>query len=273
MLEKGLTMQPRRDTFAVDFIETAVAAFINDEPRQDFTGLSEHDWAASVLDDYFEATKTSEAPQIVRARASYEAVRRALNIQPSGPHEAGTPNSPLTIEQLEKIAHDRRSVRWFLPEPVDSGIVDRAIRIALEAPTACNRQPYEFRVVTDPDSVAKVAEIPMGTAGYGQQLSGIVVIVGDLSAFFDERDRHLIYIDSCLAAMSFIMALQAQNVSSCCINWPDIRAREEAMAELLNLRPYQRVVMLVAFGYADPRGLVPRSVKGDLDGVRRAVTL
>ncbi|UOE44303.1 nitroreductase family protein [Agromyces larvae] len=140
-------------------------------------------------------------------------------------------------------------------------IVERAVEIALESPTACNRQPYEFYLVDEPSLVPKVAAVPMGTAGYVHGLTALAVIVGDLSAFADERDRHLIYIDGSLAAMSFILALEAPGVSTLCINWPDIRSREQAMAQLLRLEQHQRIVMLVAYGFADEQARVPFSQK------------
>jgi nitroreductase len=108
----------------------------------------------------------------------------------------------------------------------------------------------------------------MGTSGYNHQIPGLIVIVGNLGAFFDQRDRHLIYIDGCLAAMGLIFALEAQGVNSCCINWPDLPDREAAMRNLLGLKKYERVVMLIAYGYADPSALVPFSAKRTLDDVR-----
>jgi nitroreductase len=109
----------------------------------------------------------------------------------------------------------------------------------------------------------------MGTRGYAENIPVFVVIVGDLSAFFSERDRHLIYTDGCLAAMSFVFALETLGLSSCCINWPDIAEREAAMAEFLRLRPHERPIMCVAVGYPDRQGMVPFSQKKSLNQLRR----
>jgi len=40
------------------------------------------------------------------------------------------------------------------------------------------------------------------------------------------------------------------------------------MAKLIGLAPYERVVMLIAFGYADPEGMAPASPKLALEDVR-----
>jgi nitroreductase len=95
------------------------------------------------------------------------------------------------------------------------------------------------------------------------------VLVGRLRAYFDPRDRHVIYIDASLAAMAFQFALEVQGVGSCCINWPDVRDREQKIGQLLGLAPDERVIMLISFGYPDPTGLVPYSQKKSLDELRR----
>ena len=50
----------------------------------------------------------------------------------------------------------------------------------------------------------------------------IIVIVGELDAYEYDRDRHLIYIDGSLAAMTFMLALETLGLSSCPINWSGV---------------------------------------------------
>lgn len=50
----------------------------------------------------------------------------------------------------------QRAVRRLLPDPVDPAIVERCIELALEAPTGSNGQNWEFVVVTDRATKAKL---------------------------------------------------------------------------------------------------------------------
>jgi nitroreductase len=50
----------------------------------------------------------------------------------------------------------QRAVRRVLPDPVDPGIVRRCIELALEAPTGSNGQNWEFVVVTDQTTKARL---------------------------------------------------------------------------------------------------------------------
>jgi nitroreductase len=277
-IEKGLTMRPVRSQFAVDYIAETVNAF-HDAVRAGVfpPDHPEFTWIYSVLSGYFEATSSSTHPTIASSRQQYslavESVGPLLAVY--GPHHPIPFTPTVKIDDLEELAVNRRSIRWFTRETVNRELVDRAIKIAAESPTACNRQPYRFEIFDDPESTAKVAAIPMGTQGYQHQhqIPGLIVIIGNLAAFFDKRDRHLIYIDGSLAAMGLVYGLESQGVNTCCINWPDIPIREVKMRELLGLKPYERVVMLLAYGYADPEALVTYSGKRSIDEIRDFRTL
>jgi nitroreductase len=108
----------------------------------------------------------------------------------------------------------------------------------------------------------------MGTKGYAHNIQTFIVVVGNLDAYFDERDRHLIYIDGSLANMSFMLALETLGLGSCPINWPEIESREKLMEDFLKLNPWERPIMCIGVGYPDPEGKVAFSKKRDLSKIR-----
>ena len=261
-LEKGLVMQPRQAVFAEDYIEETVAELA----RLRVSGWLdpiEDKWATDVLAEYFQVVADS-AP-IVRARARFEQLGPLLVQEPAAAStprpRAHAPVSGVSYEQFLGLCRQRRSVRWFEQRRVPSDLVSKALDAAAQAPSACNRQPFLFRYFDDPADAHRIASIAMGTTGYAQNVPAIVVLLGDLSCYPEERDRHVVYIDASLAAMQFMLALETLGISSCPINWPDIEVRERAMAEALDLRWHLRPVMLIALGYPDPQGGVPFSAK------------
>lgn len=272
-LEKGLLMRPRRDLFGLNYIGETVACYervaASAAPVADDAEETELQWAHDVLSEYFAVTTPDPRTDDLRRRFAAIAA-------PCGGRTKLVPyrrdveaDPPINYEQLFALAKRRRSVRWFRDAPVPRDAVDRAITIAVQSPSACNRQPFGFRLFDEPALVQQVAAVPMGTPGFAHNIPMMAVVVGQLRCYPNERDRHLIYIDGSLAAMSFILALEAQGLSSCCINWPDIEERERRMAALLELEPDERPVMCIAIGYPDPEGLVAYSQKKPLDQMRR----
>jgi len=177
-------------------------------------------------------------------------------------------SSAFSYDDLFELAKRRRSVRWYEDRPVPRELIDKALLIANQSPSACNRQPFKYKIFDQPDLVQKIVRLPKGTPGYAHNIKSVAVLIGDLSAYFHERDRHIIYIDASLSAMGFIYGLEAQGLSSCCINWPDIENLEKKMEKILKLKKYERPIMLISIGFPDKTGLVPYSQKKSLYDLR-----
>ncbi|EAR24697.1 putative NADH dehydrogenase/NAD(P)H nitroreductase [marine actinobacterium PHSC20C1] len=269
-LEKGIIMMPRRDIFARDYI-TETVEFYELAARQCATDpnsleTSEVEWAHNVLSEYFRVS-TGKDPVVDAARERFAQLSYTPQDTDKVPYVKKNLSS-ISYEQLHELAMQRRSVRWFDQKPVPRELVDKALVIGRQSPTACNRLPFEFRIFDDPEMVSKVAGLPFGAAGYAQNIPTIVVVVGKLDSYFSPRDRHAIYIDSSLAAMSFMFGLETLGLSSSVINWPDFEPLEAKMQKTLGLDVTDRVIMLIAVGYAHPEGLVPFSQKKELDTFR-----
>lgn len=59
-------------------------------------------------------------------------------------------------EEFLALMRDRRSVRDFSDEPVPHALIERALEVAVSAPSGANRQPWRFVVVSDPAVKARV---------------------------------------------------------------------------------------------------------------------
>lgn len=277
-LEKGLIMRPRRIPFALDYIGETVENFVA-ACRDGTVDSQELKWADHILTEYFTCTEHEKA--ISHWRQLYLSVRHVDKEDPDGrlfprlipyPHEK-LPCCPVLYDEFLTLLRRRRSVRWFEPRPVRRELVEKAVLAASTAPSACNRQPFWFELLSEPHDAQKVAQLAMGTQGFYQNIPCLLVIVGDLQAFPHERDRHLIYVDASLAAMSFMLAIETLGLSSCPINWPDIASRERRMQKALGLKVHQRPIMLIALGYADPQGGIPYSQKKPVSLLLRSRSL
>ena len=269
-LEKGIIMRPRRDIFARDYITETVEFYSQaaDQCRLEpgTMEVSEMDWANNVLTEYF-AVSTGVNPAVDAARARFDAIDYVPASTGKVPYTK-TADSQISYDEMLGLAMQRRSVRFFEDKKVPHELIDKALLIGRQAPTACNRLPYEFRIFDEPEMVRKVAGLPFGAAGYADNIPTIIVVVGKLESYFSPRDRHAIYVDSSLAAMSFIFGLETLGLSSSIINWPDFEPLEAKMQKTLGLDVSDRVVMLIAVGYAHPEGLVPYSQKKEPDTFR-----
>ena len=265
-LEKGLLMRPRKAVFATDYIRETVELYCR-LSRLETADPGEINWAADVLDEYFAVV--GETDVVRAARANFAQVRKTKG-KSTAPQRVPRPQSqiaraPVEYENFLQLCRQRRSVRWFIDRPVPKEFIERAAKAAAEAPSACNRQPFFFRWFGTRSEASRIASIAMGTAGYSEQIPGLLVILADLSCFAHERDRHVPYIDGSLAAMQLMLALETMGLGSCPINWPDIETLERCMDQALQLPRHLRPIMLLAVGYPDPQGGVAHSEKKTAD--------
>jgi len=260
-IEKGLSMRQRRTCFGLNYIEPTVDDLTSFMKVDDGANFAEIQWYRSTLEAYF-AVCTSTDGRFLRAREKF---RGAGFSNPSGrliPFPAGQ-REALTLDysQLEALARRRRSVRWFLPTPIPRHTLLRAVATANQSPSACNRQSVRIRIFDNPNEARKITALAPGAAGLHHNFPAAAVLIGDLSAYAHERDRHAIYVDGGLKAMTFMYALEVLGVSTCALNWPENARLDKAAAHALGLAPHERVVLMIAAGVADPDGLIPYSFK------------
>lgn len=267
MIEKGLTTEPRKPVFAEGYIENTITILKNLVSTQ-CDGTTQR-WAYNVLSLYFESVEPTEI--IKNAQKEYNNLKTkypliSCEIKHHSPYKRKTvEKSAINYDEFLKLCEQRRSVRWYEDKDVPLELVKNAIKAGLTAPSACNRQPFRFIIVKDKEKLKKTIRLPMGTDTFAHNIKLMVILIGDLSAYFDERDRHLIYIDASLAAMNFMMALETMNLSSCPINWPDIEEREQKIAKEFNLKPNEKGIMFFSVGYPLNEGGIAFSAKKSVE--------
>ena len=256
-LEKGLTAIDRRSVFGTSYIAQTVKNF--SRCRENLDSHSRR-WAEDVLTEFFAVSGSHS--EIDAARSEFDQVAAPQSGQ--GERQAPfllTKSSRVNFDAMKALALDRRSVRAFEQHPVPLELIEQAAEVALLSPSACNRQPFNFYYFTRRETIEAVASIPKGAKGFMHNIPFLAAVVGDLSAFVAEDDRHIIYVDGALAAMSFMFALETLGLSSCPINWPSSASTDRRFARLVGVAPYQRVVLLIAVGYQKSDALIPRSGK------------
>jgi nitroreductase len=267
-VEKGLVMRPRRVPFGKDYVPGLVAS-LRTLTAADLVPEADLAWANDVLKTYFEVTAGVQEPWLEEARSDYKALVRAdrLPVLVPGPRSQSA-ISTVTFDELEQLAQQRRSVRWFEQTEVDPQLVDQALKIAGQAPSACNRQNIRFHMVYGTSETKRILSTVGGTRGFGDQVPAVAILIGRLAGYRYGFDRHAIFIDGGLASMGFLFGLETLGLSSCCINWPDVGSRYAAIKKLIQLEDDEQVLMLIAIGKADPEGLIPSSHKRALDQFR-----
>jgi nitroreductase len=259
-LEKGLIMKPLKPVFALDYIEETQLAYFTSLASK-IHQMEELTWARAVLNRYYKTVDLTQSKLLTHLSASFFEDSSQTNNELTPYKNSELPKVNLSYEQFTDFIKTRRSTRWFKQQAVCHEKIKQAVTIASQAPSACNRQPYEFFVVDQQPLLSQVSKLAIGGGGFASNIPCIVAVVGDYSCYEHERDRHVIYIDASLAAMQFMQTLPTLGLSSCPMNWPELSVVDKKIGKLLNLPTYKKTIMLIAIGEPDSDGGIPYSQK------------
>ena len=78
------------------------------------------------------------------------------------------------------IIFKRKSVRKFKDEKVPEDVIESLLKAGMQAPSACNAQPWEFIVVSDPADKRAISEMH-AFAKPAANASHLIVTIGNLN--------------------------------------------------------------------------------------------
>jgi nitroreductase len=108
---------------------------------------------------------------------------------------------------LENI-HSRKSVRNFTGEPVTKSDLLVLLKAAMAAPSARNRQPWAFVVITERDILDSIADgLPYTKMLY--KAGAAIVVCGDTTVDLQQGATDLWYQDAAAATQNILLAVEA----------------------------------------------------------------
>jgi len=150
----------------------------------------------------------------------------------------------------------RRSVRRYRAGEVSREVLETIVDCGRLAPSSNNRQSWEFVVVTEPVTLARLGAL----ATHGKfiaEAAACIVVCGD-------PGHRSVYLDGAAATENMLLAIHSLGLASC---WVQGFAKDynPAIQELLGIPDRLVLVALVPVAHAAAAALMPR--KRPLAGV------
>jgi nitroreductase len=144
----------------------------------------------------------------------------------------------------------RRNVRSYQTEPVPAAGLDRIAEAAWRAPSASNRQHWDFVIVTDPDQLRELSTVWRGAGHIAGAAAAIALIVPGTD---DDRTRLLDYYD--LGQATYAIAVAAADLG---IGTGHSSVGDQDQARrILGVPADHDVAFLLGVGYPADRPLQP----------------
>lgn len=141
----------------------------------------------------------------------------------------------------------RTSVREYTDKQVPDSIVETLLKAAMAAPTAMNKQPWQFVVVTDKAVREAIAQADQYIRAKEAPL--VIVACGDLAKEEEGEGRDFWIQDVSAATENILLAAHAQGLGAVWCGIHPIKAREKAIADILGLPKDIIPLSAVCIGY------------------------
>ncbi len=161
----------------------------------------------------------------------------------------------------------RRSIRWFTDESVDEHLLVRAIEMAQQSPSVCNRQAGRATYTLDRNKIKAALALQDGNRGFGSSIRALFIVTSDLSVFGGPDERNQVFVDGGLFSMTLMYALCYLGLGACPLNWMVDPARDSKLRRLAGIKSCESIVMLMAVGHIPETVKIARSCRNDLGKV------
>ena len=252
IVEKGLTMPNRRFTFGQQIILDLIAQinrfellYGSNEPQVDHAiGVLKAYWELheemidmkNIQDDLFWNTlcsfleKHSEIP-----------VARQPHFKRQAFYEKKEASFP-------EFAAARHTLRHYAPTPLSMERIEAAVQLALNTPTACNRQYCRVHCVSDKTIMEKLLELQSGNRGFGHLADKLLIVTADLQGLQGVAERDDLFTNGGMFLMNLCYGLYYNEIAHCILNWSKTPETDIAMRKLIPIPEEETVVALLTCG-------------------------
>ncbi len=156
-----------------------------------------------------------------------------------------------------ELIRNRESIRNYDPaKPLDNATLNRILEAGRLAPSAANRQPWRFLVISSKEVLKKVRQCY--SRSWFQDAPHILVVVGNINeSWVRESDGYnSIETDLTIATDHMILAAEYEGVATCWIEAYDPAVLRKA----LSLKDNERIFSITPLGYPK-EGFVKKHTK------------
>lgn len=144
---------------------------------------------------------------------------------------------------MNSIYH-RTSIRKYKDKPVESEKIEAILKAAMQAPSACNQQPWEFYVVTDKEKLKALSEVHQYAKMVASAPVAIVIAYRE-----DVTVPEMAIQDASIATTQLWLECDNQGLGGVWLGIAPIEERMKKAAEIINMPPEHKAFAVFPFGY------------------------
>jgi hypothetical protein len=249
VIEKGLTMSEPRLGFGVEIMK-ALIKHCNLYSTQICDSNCEHFFhALSVIAEYKLFHENKNFPLNEDLFRSIDDIlskfgKAIPSFQVSMTKEYYFKN---TYSTFEEFSSSRHSLRNFSGS-IELSLIEKAVKLAQNAPSACNRQPSRVYIIQNKNLLKQILALQTGNRGFGHLADKLIILTAELGGYLSLRERNDVYINGGIYAMNLLYALHYYQIGACTLNWCSMPDQDLELRKICDIKPSENVLLIIACG-------------------------
>lgn len=147
---------------------------------------------------------------------------------------------------MENAIFKRRSIRSFDGKPVEAEKIDRILRAGMQAPSAHNKQPWEFLVVTDEEKKEALSQMSP-YAGMVANAPVAIVVIGNPNPMSED------YLAQDLSActQNILLQITEEGLGGCWMGFYPNEQRIQSVRDYFSIPENRIPFSVIALGYSN----------------------
>jgi nitroreductase len=198
-------------------------------------------------------------------------------------------NKISAMNEIFKTIYERRAIRKYKDQAVDRNIIETLLDAGRMAPSAINKQPWKFYILTKKEDIKTFSKEIAKASAKGILKSGIKNIVKTVSSGFhlshgidffkaedpifhgapivifitSPKDNEWAALDIGMCAQNMMLAAKSLGLDSCPVGLGKFVEQTKLFSKL-NVPPSEHVNLSLIFGYGDEKPEIHERIKSNV---------
>ena len=164
----------------------------------------------------------------------------------------------MTLTPFQQLVSGRRSIRRYLPKPVEREKLAACLEAARLAPSAENSQSWRFLVIDDPDLKTQFAREAFtgiyAMTKFAAEAPVLVLVLANLNFMADRLGSRIqgvpfFMIDIGIAGEHFVLQAEELGLGTCWVGWFSVRKARK----FFKIPRKYKIVSILTLGYYDKK--------------------
>lgn len=265
VIEKGLTMPKRRLGFGTKVISSLCDNCIEFITKHNSTNC-QLNHAMGVLLEYKKLHEETNFKLSKDINIKLQTIDN-LKIATSTEQKTTTRENYFskTKSDFKSFSNSRKSIRNYSEVSIPTERIHKALQLATNTPSACNRQAWRTYLYSDKKKIQSILDIQGGNRGFGHLADKLIIITSEIGMFYTHAERNQAFIDGGIYAMNLLYTLHYYEIGACILNCSVTPEKDIKLREATAVKPSEVFIAMISCGNLPDEFSYPISKRYSID--------